>query len=96
VLLDTDRRRLYETGGEMSRLLDSPIYSEICAEMGVHFIDISDRLTREYRANGRRFEFEDNYHWDPYGVSVIADEIAGYLDESGLLSQIRSTGRYGD
>ncbi len=88
VLLDTDRRQIYETGGQVCPLQDSPIYSEICAVMGVHFIDLSERMAREYRSNGLRFEFDDNYHWNPYGVSIVADEIAGYMTSSGLLPEL--------
>ncbi len=88
VLLDSDRRMTYESGGEPAPLEDVPIYREVCARTGVHFIDMSERFASEYRANGRRFEFADNYHWNPYGVGIVADEIARYLDSSGLLMQL--------
>jgi len=96
VLLDTDRSRMYETGGEVAPLADAPIYRDVCAETGVHFIDLSERFAREYRANGRRFEFADNYHWDSYGVEIVADEIAEYLASSGLLSRLLPDNRYQD
>jgi lysophospholipase L1-like esterase len=88
VLFDADRRKIYETGGEVFPLADSPIYRDVCAETGVHFVDMSERFAGEYRANGRRFEFDDNYHWDPYGVDIVADEVADYLASSGVLSQL--------
>jgi lysophospholipase L1-like esterase len=96
ILLDTDRRAIYETGGEVSPLAVSPIYRDVCARLSVHFVDISERFAREYRANGRRFEFADNSHWNPYGVEIVADEVARYLTSSGLRAQLLSGDRYRD
>jgi lysophospholipase L1-like esterase len=96
VVVDTDRLKIYETGGEVSPLAVAPIYRDVCARTGVHLVDISERFAREYRANGRRFEFADNYHWDPYGVEIVADEVVRYMTSSGLVSQLLEKDRYQD
>ena len=85
VVLDADRAAMYGAAKEPARLPDSDGLARACRNRGYDFLDLTDAFWNAYRRDGRKFDFEDNYHWNPYGVGVVANAVLGELAGMGIL-----------
>ena len=95
VVFDANRNDLHATGARPPRLAESPVVEQGCRRNGVHFLDLTDAFWSEYQQHGRMFNFTNNYHWNPYGVSVVARAIETEIGRSEQMARaIRS--RRGD
>lgn len=88
VVQDADRAAMYESGSKPDRLRNSEILEETCERFGFEFLDLTDPFWETYQRDGRKFNFEDNYHWNPYGVSVVADAILDELGRTGAVPPV--------
>lgn len=79
VVFDANRNALYGSATRPPRLAESPVVEAGCRRNGIHFLDLTDAFWDEYGRTGRRFDFSNNYHWNPYGVEVVARAIHGEL-----------------
>ncbi len=79
LVMDADRRRMYETGARPEPLRDSPFWAAACREQGCGFLDLTDDFWTAYQADGRQLDLPGNYHWNEYGMAVVARAIAGWL-----------------
>lgn len=89
IVFDADRAALYATGGKPDRLRNSPLLEEACRRHDIHFVDLTAAFSSEYLKKGRKFNFEDNYHWNPYGVGIVKDAIMDKLESDDLFSNGR-------
>jgi len=53
-------------------------------ERSYETIDMQDVFLRDYRANGKRFEFDDDGHWNAYAHKLVFEEIQDSAVFSGL------------
>lgn len=89
IVFDADLRALYAGGRTPDRLRNSPLLEGLCRSHGIHFVDMTTAFSTEYLARGRKFNFEDNYHWDTYGVSIVAGAIMAKLKAENLFGNGR-------
>ena len=89
IIIDADRASLYSTGKTPDRLRDSPMLERICRDYGIHFLDMTTTFSDEYMAEGRKFDFEDNYHWNAYAVGIVAQAVMAKLESAGLFNNGR-------
>lgn len=85
VVVDADRRAMYRMGRKPDPLRSSGLLAHACAANGVDFLDLTQAFWEEYRKTGRRLDFEEDYHWNPYGVEIAAAAIRNYMAEAGLI-----------
>lgn len=52
---------------------------EMAARHGLGFLDLTEAFTGAWQANGTRFEFASDGHWNEHGHEVVADAIAQVL-----------------
>ena len=85
LVFDADRKAMYAEGRKPSRLRESPYVEEGCKRNGVYFLDLTETFWQEYETNGKKLNFDDNYHWNPYGVQVATAAIRTALEKYGLV-----------
>jgi hypothetical protein len=71
---------MYRENARPAPLEDSVLIAARCGEEGFGYLDLTEAFWLEYQREGRKFNFEDNYHWNPYGVSVVAKAILAKLE----------------
>lgn len=89
IVFDANRAAMYTTGEVPARLKNSPLLESACGRHGIYFLDLTTPFSREYLAHGRKLNFEDNYHWNPYGVGVVAKAVLAKLEAENLFGQGR-------
>jgi hypothetical protein len=82
-VFDADRNALYASGKKPLRLRNSPLLQNACPDFGYRFLDLTEALSGRYLKEGKPFNFPDNYHWNPYGVEVVAQAIMAELESLG-------------
>lgn len=50
-------------------------FAKRAGELGYEVIDLHAVFARRHRANGARFEFENDLHWNRLGHSTVAEEV---------------------
>lgn len=73
-----DRPAIY--GGDPTHLPISRMLEATCPQIGCGFLDLTDTFDREFKANGMRFEFAHNPHWNAYGHQVVGGAMAAFVD----------------
>lgn len=91
-VFDADRNLLYESDARPPRLKNSPVLEESALEHGYRFLDLTDAFWSEYSHSHRLFNFPDNYHWNPYGVRIVARAVLDELESIGLVEGGRFIG----
>jgi lysophospholipase L1-like esterase len=72
IAMDGDRSAIY-AGRDTSELLElNRMAAEAAARHGVAFLDLHSAFQADWKANGRRFEFESDGHWNEHGHRVAA------------------------
>jgi len=89
IVFDADRAALYSSGDTPDRLRHSPMLESACRNHGIHFLDMTTSFSNEYLVHGRKFNFDDNYHWNPYGVGIVANTIMTKLEAENLFGNGR-------
>jgi len=85
MVLDAPRRDLYQ-GRILPRSLQSrAILRAHAQDCGFRVLDLTQTMTGLYAGNHRKFNFENDYHWNEYGFSVVADQITAALAEAGVV-----------
>jgi lysophospholipase L1-like esterase len=69
------------------------LVAEECARNGLERLDLTEPMTRDFRAHGRRFEFEVDNHWNEYGHRLVAREIQRKLVAMGVAGPSSGTAR---
>ena len=87
--VDADRAGLYSSGKTPDRLRDSPMLEHICRNYGNYFLDMTATFSNVYIAEGRKFDFEDNHHWNTYAASLVASTIMTKFKEENLFGNGR-------
>lgn len=78
-LMDSDRKRMYETRSRPDPLRESSIWAAACREAGIEFVDMTDAFWSAYQADGRPLDRPDNYHWNQHGMDVVARTLADVM-----------------
>jgi hypothetical protein len=85
IVTDADRHSLYKTGLKPAPLNTSVLFEEACRNHGVGFLDLTDAFADDYAVHHRRFNFDEDYHWNGYGIEIVTREIAAFLEDRGYL-----------
>lgn len=78
-VMDSDRKRMYETRSRPEPLRESPLWETACREAGVEFVDMTDAFWDAFQADGRPLDRPDNYHWNQHGMTVVARKLADVM-----------------
>ncbi len=76
---DADRRSIYSTEGEPELHQASRFWQAACLENECGYIDLTAVFWTDYQQYGERFNFEDNYHWNRRGMTIVAGAIQDWL-----------------
>lgn len=79
VVMDGDRRALYDGREASEALALNRIAGEAAARHAVPFLDLHPVFAADWRSNGRLFQFESDYHWNEHGQAVVARAIAAAM-----------------
>jgi hypothetical protein len=89
LVMDGHRDGIYE--GRASQA-DSTVILQLnglaaarAARYGLPFLDLHPAFLVDWHANGRRFNFENDGHWNIYGHQVVAAEIEKFLIKQGYI-----------
>jgi hypothetical protein len=55
------------------------MFGELCRENGFELLDLTESMTRDYAANGRKFDTEWDAHWNEYGHRFVAQRVLEML-----------------
>jgi len=77
ILLDGDRTSIYN--GEMTRNMNKPVnilYEELkklsISIQNVEIVDLHNFFLNDWVENGKKFNYDYDYHWNEYGHAVVA------------------------
>jgi hypothetical protein len=82
---DGDRRQMYETRAEPPPLRASRIWADVCREQEVPFLDLTAAFWADYREHRQPLDFPDDYHWNRRAMTIVAAEIAAWLQRHDAL-----------
>jgi len=87
IILDAPRRDIYR--GEISPRSSQSrsIITDVSKKNGFHVIDLTNHMAGLYQQNHIRFNFRNDYHWNEYGIEVVADQVHQYMIKSGMLDR---------
>lgn len=75
IVIDAPRNDIYLGQTDKVELNYREVIAENARKNGFIVVDMAEPMTRLFAANGRMFNFKNNYHWNEYGNQVVADEI---------------------
>ena len=79
LVFDCDRPAIYRGADDVHFESFQPLARE-AARLGLPTIDLAETFVHDYRLNRIPFEYGPNDgHWNPYGVKLVAERIAGVL-----------------
>ncbi len=83
---DALRPPIYEGSSEPERFIDCEIVREICeTKPNFSFMDMVPVYSEAWESDQRRFEYDNNWHWDAYGNQVVSEGLHRFLLEQHLL-----------
>ena len=59
--------------------------AEVCHDLFLNCLDLTEPFWQDFQENKRRFNSELDGHWNEYGHSIAAQQIADFLHKRGLL-----------
>jgi hypothetical protein len=66
---------------------------EICARAGIYYVDVTPRFVDESRRRKKRFHYPLDAHPTAEGHRIIAETVAEFLKEGGLIKESRMLDR---
>ena len=94
ILLDGDRSSIYN--GEMRRNINKPvnILYEKLKELSINIqnveiIDLHNFFLNDWKENGKKFNYDYDYHWNEYGHAVVAQILLEKI-KNGKLSIVQN------
>lgn len=73
---DAMRQHIYDGSTDSESYLDCTIVQGICDTMpDCLFLDLTEVYRSAWERDGRRFEYDNNWHWNAYGDSVVASGV---------------------
>lgn len=84
-VFDANRNALYASGRAPERTEESYLLEAACRSRDMLFVDMTAAFARDYQIHRQKFNFEENYHWNPYGVGIVTREIVSRLESEGML-----------
>jgi len=83
---DCLRYTIYDSNQSVGRYIDAQIIEEICDTLpNCYYCDLADYFEEDYLVNERRFEFDNNWHWNRYGNQVVINAIENSLRLNNLI-----------
>jgi GDSL-like Lipase/Acylhydrolase family len=79
VAIDGVRSAIY-SGGSSDALVLNSLSADLAARHGITFVDLHPAFQADWAANGKRFEFDADHHWNEHGHAVAAAAIARVLE----------------
>jgi hypothetical protein len=58
--------------------------AEVCHELSLHCLDLTDPFWQDFQKNKRRFNSVTDGHWNTYGHEVVAKAIEDFLLRNAL------------
>lgn len=83
LVMDGNRQAIY-AGEDISRSTASALNrlaAETAARYDIPFLDLHDAFAADWAANGTRFEFMRDTHWNAYTHGLVATHVKKFIDE---------------
>ena len=77
-VLDGDRNSIYQSNDNIDYKFENIIlkyFKEEALELNFQVLDMHNIFYEDYKVNNKKFNFENDYHWNEYGHSLVAEEI---------------------
>lgn len=86
LVIGTSRQSIYEgTHPQTSSVFQyNRLTTEVCRELSLHCLDLTDPFWEDFQQNKRRFNSVIDGHWDAYGHEIAAKAIDKFLLTEGL------------
>jgi hypothetical protein len=55
------------------------IAAGVAEELGLTFLELGKAFAADWKANGKRFEFAYDWHWNAHGNEVVAEALSGVV-----------------
>ncbi len=88
LILDADRLSLYNIGIKRSQFFESQreYFLKKANNHDFNVVDMEPIFKREFKKNGKRFDFTFDNHWNENGHSVVSNEIYNVIQKNELVS----------
>ena len=92
LVMDSERNSIYEgVHPKNTRAFQyNKIFSEVCNELSLYCIDLTEQFWSDFRQNKRWFNSKIDGHWNTYGHSVAANQIEIFLLKNGFFNLSKS------
>jgi lysophospholipase L1-like esterase len=67
--------------------------SEAAKKFGLPFIDMHPIFAKDFQLHNKRFEYNENTHWNEYGHQVVAQAIYQFIVDKGWVADRRDLNR---
>jgi len=75
ILIDAPRSEIYQGKIQKKSLETRNIIKSLSKKYGFQLVDLTGPMSELYAKNQLKFNFDNNYHWNEYGHTIIADQI---------------------
>jgi hypothetical protein len=79
LVMDGDRRAIYDGIPDPRANILNAIASEAAVRHGVSFLDLYPEFAEDWARNKRSFEFQYDSHWNEYGHALVGGAVAKRL-----------------
>jgi hypothetical protein len=79
--MDGDRQSIYAGAREVRALALNTMAGELAHKHGIAFLDLHPAFSADWRANGKRFEYPSDNHWNERAHAVAAHAVARAMKE---------------
>lgn len=86
LLVDANRKAIYEGDDEAVRSFEAQLLQPVCDSLGIALLSLDEAFLADWKLHHERFNFDHNYHWNARGNAVAAEALANYLQADRTLA----------
>lgn len=80
LVMDPDREAIYNNHEPDPDLYKYNIMVDNSTqELGIDFVDLTDLFTEDYAQNQQHFDFQTDYHWNPYAHEMVSNVVYDWM-----------------
>jgi len=84
-VVDAYRYGLYKDPNNPIYLPVSDYLKTACKNNNTNYLDLTEMFYSDYRSNEHKFNWDHDYHWNPYAHKLVANSLYEYLMNNILL-----------
>ena len=85
LLFDADRNAIYTGKSDINsypELMKNYLINKSKTQRNIRVLDLQPVFEKSYKTDGKRFEFEIDFHWNAHGHQVAARELGALINRS--------------